>query len=145
MFLLNGKVLDDKGFRTGGVAYPAGWCLLAGPDELAAVGVVVVADPVRPDDRYATVSQNADGTFTVVPFPADRVAAAQAGEVRGERDRRLGDTDWLVSRHREEMDLGAEQSLSVDQFKRLLAYRNALRDVPGQAGFPSIIEWPSLD
>ncbi|MBT9266035.1 phage tail assembly chaperone [Pseudomonas sp. MG-9] len=46
------------------------------------------------------------------------------------RTARLSESDWLVSRHRDELDAGSDTSLSSKQFSRLLAYRQALRDWP---------------
>ena len=51
------------------------------------------------------------------------------GEVRGERDRFLSETDWWALSDR---TMTAEQT----------AYRQALRDITSQAGFPTNITWP---
>lgn len=56
--------------------------------------------------------------------------ARAAAEVRAERDKKLADTDWRAS-----VDL----TLSTEWAN----YRQALRDVPAQAGFPNTITWPS--
>jgi len=56
----------------------------------------------------------------------DRAAA----QVREERDEKLAATDWRAS-----VDL----TLSTEWAN----YRQALRDVPSQAGFPNTITWPS--
>lgn len=51
-------------------------------------------------------------------------------EVRGERDNFLSKTDtWALS----DRTMTAEQA----------AYRQALRDITGQAGFPTDITWPT--
>jgi hypothetical protein len=53
--------------------------------------------------------------------------------IRSERDTLLKDTDWIVAK-------SLEQGAPVpDQWK---AYRQALRDITEQAGFPENIEWP---
>lgn len=59
--------------------------------------------------------------------------ADQAKAVRADRDRRLKDTDWVVIKHleRNENIPGAWE-----------VYRQALRDVPSQAGFPWTVNWP---
>lgn len=54
----------------------------------------------------------------------------KAEEVRRERDKKLAATDWRAS-----VDL----TLSTEWAN----YRQALRDVPSQAGFPNTITWPS--
>jgi len=56
-----------------------------------------------------------------------------AAQERDQRDLRLADTDWVVVYHKE------KGTAIPDEWK---AYRQALRDVPQQAGFPNDIEWP---
>ena len=55
----------------------------------------------------------------------DRAAA----EIRKERDAKLAETDWTAS-------------TDVTMTDEMTAYRQALRDVPAQAGFPNTITWP---
>ena len=57
----------------------------------------------------------------------DRAAA----EVRTERDSKLAETDWTAS-------------TDVTMTAEMTAYRQALRDVPAQAGFPNTIDWPEV-
>ncbi|MGL5157048.1 MAG: phage tail assembly chaperone [Aeromonas veronii] len=52
-------------------------------------------------------------------------------QLRAERDRAIADTDWLVLRHAEE----AAKTLSDEEYKKLLDYRQALRDWPKVAGW----------
>lgn len=59
-----------------------------------------------------------------------------AAEVRVERDTRLAKLDWMAIR---KIESGTEIPASV------LAYRQALRDLPDQIGFPFTVEWPTLD
>jgi len=59
---------------------------------------------------------------------ADDEAAA---EVRAERDAKLAATDWTAS-------------TDVTMTAEMTAYRQALRDVPAQAGFPNTIDWPEV-
>lgn len=47
---------------------------------------------------------------------------------KGRRDQLLSETDWLVTRHRDEKDEGSGTTLTAKQFKELLRYRKALRD-----------------
>lgn len=60
---------------------------------------------------------------------AKRVAIAGA-RIRQERDRLLLETDWMVT---------PDRQLS----QAVIDYRQALRDVPQQAGFPDNIQWPT--
>jgi hypothetical protein len=56
--------------------------------------------------------------------------AAQAMAVRADRDRRLADSDWT-----QVADAPVDQAAWA-------TYRQGLRDVPAQAGFPWDITWP---
>ena len=59
--------------------------------------------------------------------------AQQASSVRAERNRRLADTDWMVVKV---LEAGQPQDFSV------ATYRQELRDIPSQSGFPWDIIWP---
>lgn len=56
-----------------------------------------------------------------------------AAEVRAKRNALLSETDFLVM---------PDYPLDGDRKAAVLAYRQALRDVPEQAGFPRQIDWP---
>ena len=63
-------------------------------------------------------------------------------EIRLKRDQLLSDTQWLVQRHRDQIEVAEPTTLTSDQYKALLTYRQALRDVPTQTGFPDDIIFP---
>jgi len=67
------------------------------------------------------------------PGPTDEQLAAS---VRGTRTAYLAATDWLTLRHRDQVEQGVTSNLTAAQFTELLTYRQALRDVPQQPGFP---------
>ena len=50
-------------------------------------------------------------------------------QVREERDDKLAETDWMAS---SDLTMSSEWA----------TYRQALRDVPAQAGFPENVTWP---
>jgi hypothetical protein len=54
----------------------------------------------------------------------------KAEKERAKRNELLADTDWRAS---------SDLTLSTEW----AAYRQALRDVPAQAGFPNTITWPT--
>lgn len=57
-----------------------------------------------------------------------------AAKVRGRRDRDLQECDWVVIKHTEKgTNIPAEWEL----------YRQALRDITGQEGFPYSVTWPT--
>lgn len=76
-------------------------------------------------------------TKTVVALTAEQIAdrdAAKASEVREKRDDLLSECDWIVVKSYETgANIPAEWEL----------YRQALRDIPSQEGFPHTVEWPT--
>ena len=137
MFLLNNiKVHQDIQRTIGDVQYPAGW-FSHDAAARAKVGMIEVPDPVRPDDNLFTSVENPDGSWTATPRTADDIAARltiantqQSAAVRADRNARLAATDWTQI-----ADSTADKSAWS-------TYRQALRDVPAQAGFPQSVTWP---
>ncbi len=73
--------------------------------------------------------------FSVADMDADAIAsldARQADSVRADRNRRLTASDWTQV-----------EDAPVDK-AAWAAYRQGLRDVPSQAGFPWDVTWPEL-
>lgn len=71
--------------------------------------------------------------FSVADMDADGIAsldARQADSVRAERNRKLTASDWTQV-----------EDAPVDK-AAWAAYRQGLRDVPSQAGFPWDVTWP---
>jgi len=67
----------------------------------------------------------------VPQVPYDDLTIRQYSEAyRKKRNRLLAETDWCATSDR---TMTAEQT----------AYRQALRDITGQAGFPTNITWPT--
>ena len=68
----------------------------------------------------------------------DKAKAAKDAEaakaVRADRDKRIAETDWIVIKN-------LELNQNVPGVWEV--YRQELRDVPAQAGFPHEITWPS--
>ena len=56
--------------------------------------------------------------------------ASMRGKVRFQRDQLLAETDWWAT---------SDQTMTAEQ----TAYRQALRDITDQAGFPHDITWPT--
>ena len=79
-----------------------------------------------------------------LPFTADEIVAYEARQaewlagaderaatdVREKRSTLIAETDWWVM---------PDRTATADQ----LAYRQALRDIPTQSGFPTDITWPT--
>lgn len=66
-----------------------------------------------------------------VPVPAGEQLADAA---RARRDALITATDYLLM---------PDYPISAEQLAEVRAYRQALRDVPLQAGFPQEIDWPA--
>jgi len=136
MFLLNNiKVNPDIQHTIGDVQYPAGW--FSNAEARAEVGMIEVPDPVKPDDSLYISVENQDGSYTSTPRTADDVAAyksakdaEQAKSVRASRDEKLKDCDWT-----QVADAPVDKAVWA-------TYRQALRDVTTQSGFPWTITWP---
>lgn len=120
----------EKGFFHPDLGY---WQTLTDPsDEVRATypdGTVEVE--VQPSQMHKMIS----GEW-VAPTQ-EELDAASAAEVRGERNRRLSlDVDPIAS------NALRWAALAVEQQQAWAAYRQALLDVPAQAGFPSDVVWP---
>ena len=72
------------------------------------------------------------GSIAIVLTDAeyDTVLAASA---RQKRDRLIATTDYLVT---------PDYPIEPDRLAKVKIYRQALRDIPEQAGFPRTITWP---
>ncbi len=70
----------------------------------------------------------------------------RAKRIRTARDAKLNATQWLVERHADELAGGLPTTLSTEEYARLLVYRQALREIPEQSGFPwegvETVPWP---
>jgi hypothetical protein len=82
------------------------------------------------DDEFV----NTDGTWTL-PFKLEQLPQEQAeSNVRNRRAVLLAETDWVVIMHTEKgTNIPVEWEL----------YRQALRDITAQAGFPYEVTWPT--
>ncbi|RVT95264.1 phage tail protein [Rhodovarius crocodyli] len=76
------------------------------------------------------IAANEDGA----PVLRDPVPPAMtADEARAQRDRRLAASDWTQI---------ADSPLAAPERAAWATYRQALRDVPEQEGFPAAVTWP---
>lgn len=106
------------------------------------------AELVRDGIEKAPVGQrmviDEDGAPRLVPMTMqEQIATGQieretaetimALEIRADRAALLSSTDWTQA---------ADSPLSADERARWAAYRQALRDIPVQGGFPWTIQWP---
>lgn len=115
------------------------------------VGVVISHTTITPHDeemrelirRFAQEEgyrekRGEDLSWALEKIPektAEEKLAEAAEQARQKRDRLIADTDYLLC---------ADYPISAEDLEAVKAYRQALRDVPQQKGFPTEIEWPVL-
>ncbi|MHB2246492.1 phage tail assembly chaperone [Pseudomonas fitomaticsae] len=63
---------------------------------------------------------------------------------RAWRQSALAASEWQVTRHRDEQELGRGTTLKPQQYLELLEYRQALRDWPGVGAFAASVSRPSV-
>jgi hypothetical protein len=73
-----------------------------------------------------------------LPYLVDApVVVPDSGVIeRAWRDAELSSVIWLRDRHRDQLDIGSDTTLTVEQFAELLLYMQALRDWPQSPDFP---------
>lgn len=73
------------------------------------------------------------------PVLIERVVSPEtlASHERAWRNHVLQNTQWLVFRDAEELEVGEGTTLRAEEFKQLLAYRQALREWPNDPNFPN--------
>lgn len=101
-----------------------------------------------PDASFAE-KQDEEGNYYIIwnspdiPQPSDKEVEAELArlleeepkkEIRELRDKKLLETDWVVIQ---------SQERNTEISKEWKLYRQALRDIPSQSGFPSDVEWPT--
>ncbi|ATR83073.1 phage tail protein [Pseudomonas sp. HLS-6] len=93
------------------------------------------------NERDGQWVRNSDGGVIKIPFPA-RTAEQLADDERAWRNAEINATQWLSARHRDQQEIGADTTLTSDQFQELLVYMQALRDWPQSEQFPVIEHRP---
>jgi hypothetical protein len=78
--------------------------------------------------QYVFDGAQVNRVFTVEAIPDEEVA----GQVRAERNSKIAATDWTQGK-----------DIPDNTSSQWAAYRQALRDVPAQAGFPWEVTWPT--
>lgn len=79
------------------------------------------------------VINSGDDSVPYLSDPLPPTSAQLSTSARLKRDKLIASTDYLVM---------PDYPISVDLLARVKAYRQALRDITEQAGFPSDIDWP---
>jgi hypothetical protein len=125
----NAKYINDSGWIDCEIEHPVhGW-------------VPYTLDPadtdmtVNNDELLAAMASAGDVAAYVPPTQAE-LDAAKAEQVRAERDQRLLTVDAIAG------NALRWAALDADTQAAWAAYRQALLDVPQQAGFPDNVTWP---
>jgi hypothetical protein len=144
------RVRQDGSLKTQGeirqahpnTSFPKTWS----PELVNELGLDPVFDTPQPTTtRYQTASHDGveqiDGKWCwkwkITEMDAEQKAALdaqQAAAVRSTRDARLAETDWVVIKN-------LELNQNIPGIWEV--YRQNLRDIPTQAGFPWDITWPT--
>ena len=97
------------------------------------------AQPTRYQVAYRNGVEKIDGKwytkYSVSDMGAEAKAALdanQAQNVRSERDSKIAETDWTQGK-----------DIPDNISSKWAVYRQALRDVPAQSGFPWTVQWPT--
>ena len=131
------KLLDGKPVCCGGITFPddvsrasaesAGYICMESDTAPEFFTRWVHTTPESPDnvgDKYGSIA------IVLTDAEYDTVLAASA---RQKRDRLIAATDYLVT---------PDYPIESDRLAKVKIYRQALRDIPEQAGFPRTIAWP---
>lgn len=88
-----------------------------------------------PDEKGESTLEGLIGCLDFYGFPKGELETDEdcAKKARTERDRLLSVTDYMAM---------PDYPLDDERKAAVLAYRQALRDVPEQEGFPRQIDWP---
>ncbi|MBJ2270031.1 tail fiber assembly protein [Pseudomonas sp. MF6772] len=106
------------------------------PDDVLEVASEVFERMLRVREEGGRVVPDEDGLPIAAPalLPTSEELAEKE---RRWRDKVISTSEWIVTRHRDEVDMGQETQITPEQFSELLRYRQALRDWPTAEGFPA--------
>ena len=134
------KLLDGKPVCCGGITFPddvsrasaesSGYICMESDTEPEFYTRWVHTTPESPDnvgDKSGNI-----GSIAIV-LTDDEYDTVLAASARHKRDRLIAATDYLVT---------PDYPISDDRLAKIKIYRQALRDVPEQPGFPRSITWP---
>lgn len=141
----DGQVMYEAEFRAYTLANGGPAWGTTTSEVLESLGAVVLLEGAQPTTtRYQTCFREGveqiDGNwytkYSVADMDAETIAtkdAEQATSVRIQRDEKLKESDWMVVKSIE------TQSVFSPEWA---TYRQALRDVTSQSGFPWEVQWP---
>ena len=134
------KLLDGKPVCCGGITFPddvsrasaesAGYICMESDTEPEFFTRWVHTTPESPDN----VGDKSSGIGSIAIYLTDaEYDTVLAASARQKRDRLIAATDYLVT---------PDYPIESDRLAKVKIYRQALRDIPEQSGFPRTITWP---
>lgn len=84
--------------------------------------------------KRIVAGQNGHPTLVDYAWTDQELAAAMMKR----RNAALQDTDWIVARHRDELEAGLITTIAPDDYVALQRWRSLLRALPTQPGYPRI-------
>ena len=134
------KFLNGKPVCCGDVSLPNDTTRVG----LESAGYICMESDTEPEFYTRWVHTPADSPDNVVPKDTDVGGIAivltdaeydtvLAASARQKRDRLIAATDYLVT---------SDYPIEPDRLAKVKIYRQALRDIPEQSGFPRSITWP---
>ncbi len=84
---------------------------------------------IRSPAEFVLENNIVTATYTIWDKPESQIYNEAADEVRSKRNRLISETDWMALN---------DNTMSTDW----IFYRQALRDITNQEGFPFDIQWP---
>ena len=134
------KLLDGKPVCCGGITFPddvsrasaesAGYICMESNTEPEFYTRWVHTTPESPDNVGNKSGDMGSIAIVLTDAEYDTVLTASA---RHKRDRLIAATDYLVT---------PDYPIEPDRLAKVKIYRQALRDIPEQSGFPRSITWP---
>lgn len=105
------------------------------PDDAVAISQQLKEELLAAETSGFIIMPDEHGYPKAVMLPPASAEFLVANE-RAWRDGQVSTTEWLVTRHRDELDMQVVTTLTAEQFVELLVYRQALRDLPQSEAFP---------
>ena len=135
------KLLDGKPVCCGGITFP---------DDVSranaeSAGYICMESDTEPEfftrwvhtpaDSPDNVGDKSDGIGSITIYLTDaEYDTVLASSARQKRDRLIAATDYLVT---------PDYPIESNRLDKIKIYRQALRDIPEQSGFPRSITWPA--
>lgn len=107
------------------------------PDDAVEISEQVYSEVIANPASGKVRSHDSDGRPLLIDAPAPSLTLDDLAVIeRTWRDYGIAATEWLVTRHRDELDMVLPTSLQPDQYSELLLYRQGMRDWPQASRFP---------